>query len=175
MKPQQTAVVTANSKGISYHDMPKGQRMVRYEGEPLAHKFNPNKKKVKHLETIHLNLIQRQMYRRLMYGLKEYNFEQIECMSKHAISKVEADYKSAKRAVHVLKAKSCFMAETKLVNAMFRRTDIGKYDYDWYLDIPKSLTLRKLGISPQNIIDDFISRKLLPKNFYILTPDLLKL
>jgi hypothetical protein len=169
-----TAVVTATGKGIIYHNEPKVT--VRYtKSNQKTDYTNLNKKKKAEPEKIHLNMIQRQMYRRLMYGLREYDKHQLQCMSKPTTERVSQDYKKAKRAIHVLKAKKCFMAETKLVNAMFNRTDIGKFDYDWYLDVPKSLTMRKLGISTKEVIDDFIKRRLLPKDFYLLTPEKIKL
>ena len=101
----------------------------------------------------------------------EYTPEQIAAMSPSSISKVVEDYKKAKRALHVLKAKKYFHAETKLMNALFPNQNIGSKDFDWYLDLPKNVTLRSLGIGTKQVIDEFISRKLLPKNFYSLSPE----
>lgn len=173
MKQFEKAVVaTATAKGIVYHTNP--QKTIKYKRvkdltvkENLPKKEEPGK--------IYLNMVQRQMYRRLMYGMNEYDKKQILAMSDNAIKRVEEDYKKAKRAIHILKAKKCFHAETKLISVIFSKHNIGKYDYDWFLDLPKGYTLRKLGITTKDVIDDFIQRKLLPKNFYELNADTIKL
>lgn len=175
MNEQVNVVVTATAKGIMYHNNP--MRTIRYEiiQEKKDLTVAENKKKLKEEpKKVYLNLVQRQMYRRLMYGMKEYDKKQILSMSENAIRQVQEDYKKAKRAIHILKAKKCFMAETKLVNDIFQK-NIGKNDYDWYLDLPKSYTLRKLGISTEDIINDFIKRRLLPTNFYLLNAETIKL
>tara|TARA_Y100000389_G_C17425190_1_gene499152 strand:- start:261 stop:794 length:534 start_codon:yes stop_codon:yes gene_type:complete len=167
--------ITATAKGVIYHNNPR--KVVKYtvklKQEDVRTKENrPQKVEI---DKIFLNLIQRQMYRRLMYGMKEYDKKQILSMSTYTIKKIEEDFKKAKRAIHVLKAKKCFHAETKLISAIFNRKDIGKYDHDWFVDIPKNYTLRKLGISTKDVIDDFIKRRLLPKDFYKITPENVKL
>jgi hypothetical protein len=176
---QNAVVVTATAKGLIYHSTDKSpRRKVNYERVRKIKKdltVADNKPQRKEVDKIYLNMIQRQMYRRLMYGMKEYDKKQILAMSTKAIKRVEEDFKKAKRAIHILKAKKCFGAETKLISAIFPTHNIGKFDYDWYLDIPKEFTLRKLEISTKEIIDDFIQRKLLPKNFYELTPETVKL
>jgi hypothetical protein len=37
--------------------------------------------------------------------------------------------------------------------------------------LPKNATLKKLNISTRDVINEFIKRKLLPKNFYQLSPE----
>jgi hypothetical protein len=123
------------------------------------------------VEKIHLDMIQRAMYRRLMYGLKEYTPEQVASMSPKSLSRIAEDFKKAKRAIHVLKAKLYFAPETNLVNALLdmeksNMERIGERDYDWYLELPKKVTLRTLGIGTRQVIEEFIKRKLLPKNFW---------
>jgi hypothetical protein len=39
------------------------------------------------------------------------------------------------------------------------------------MDLPKSATLRSLGISTKEVIDEFIKRRLLPQNFFTITPE----
>jgi len=181
MENDYNAVITATKKGLFYHGNGNGipqNSFKRYDDtyQVKAKNYNTsidNNNEVR--ERLHLNLIQRQMYRRLMYGLKEYNPEEIASLSPPSIAKIVDDYKSAKRAIHVLKSKMYYGAETKLLTAMMKRTDIGKHDYDWYLDLPKNLTLRKLNISTIDVVSDFIRRKLLPKNFFNLTPESLNL
>lgn len=122
------------------------------------------------MEKIHLNHAQRAMYRRLMYGLKEYAPEEIAALSPSAISKIVTDYKRAKRVLHVMKAKKYYQAENKLLNSIFT-TKTGDKDYDWYLELPKTATLRSLGISTKEVIDEFIRRRLLPRHFFSINPE----
>lgn len=166
--------VTATAQGIITYDNQGKQIVQRYETTyQLKSHFKPKhiQKTAEEVDKIHLNMIQRQMFRRLMYGLKEYSPEQMASMSPSAITQIVEDYKKAKRALHVLKAKKFYHAETKLMNAIFPNMNIGSKDFDWFLDIPKNVTLRSLGISTKQVIDEFISRKLLPKNFYSITPE----
>jgi hypothetical protein len=104
-----------------------------------------------------------------MYGLKEYSPEQIAAMSPSALSRIVEDFKKAKRAIHIMKAKQYFRIETKLINEIFRHVKIGDKDYDWLDPLPKEVTLRSLGISTKEVIDEFIRRKLLPRNYYEIT------
>lgn len=168
-------LITATAQGIISYDNNGNQVIERYNKKfqvrTSQQRTAPIQATQSEMEKVHLNLVQRQMYRRLMYGLKEYQPEQIAAMSPATISKIVEDYKKAKRALHVLKAKKHYAAETNLMNALFPNQNIGTKDFDWYLDIPKNVTLRSLGISTKQVIDEFISRKLLPKNFYSLTPE----
>ena len=181
MEKIKNAVITATAKGLFYH---KGitnsakQSFEKYDDtyQSKTHNYNNtinNNQQLK--DALYLNLIQRQMYRRLMYGLKEYSSEEIATLSPPSIAKIVGDYKSAKRAIHVLKSKIHYGAETELIKKMLQRPGIGSKDYDWYLDLPKSLTLRKLKISTKDVIDDFIKRRLLPRNFFELSPETLNL
>ncbi len=167
--------ITATAQGIISYDKEGRQIVQRYDRTYQSASSKNRTQRIQatmdEVEKIHLNLVQRQMYRRLMYGLKEYTPEQISAMSPATISKIVEDYKKAKRALHVLKAKKYFHAETKLMNALFPNANIGSKDFDWYLDLPKSVTLRSLSIGTKQVIDEFISRKLLPKNFYSINPE----
>lgn len=170
--------ITATSQGYVTYDENGKARMMRYEDtyQAKAEKRSKNITKTKErIEKLHLNLIQRQMYRRLMYGLKEYTPEQIASFSPQTIEKIVDDYKRTKRYLHILKAKKLYSGETKIINAIFPQANIGSKDYDWFLDLPKSATLRSLGISTKDVISELIRRKLLPRNFFELTPQTVKL
>lgn len=164
--------ITATAQGLLTYDNNGKPQLERY-----THKFQSKSDyKPKHiqqtsqdLEKIHLNMVQRQMFRRLMYGLKEYTPEQMATLSPSTISKIVEDYKKAKRALHIMKAKKYYYAETKLMNAIFPSMNLGSKDHDWFLELPKNVTLRSLGISTKEVIDEFVKRKLLPKNFYNIT------
>ena len=110
-----------------------------------------------------------------MYGLSEYGPEQIAALSPVSISRIVNDYNKASRALHVMKAKKLYKNETNLVNSIFSHVNIGEKDFDWLLELPKSATLKKLGISTREIIDEFIKRRLLPRNFYTLSTENIEL
>ena len=163
--------ITANAQGTLAIDKNGKVIMQKYVDTYQAR----TEIKPKHIQEtrdkIHLNLIQRQMYRRLMYGLTEYGPDQIAALSPISISRIVNDYNKASRALHVMKAKKLYKNETNLINSMFSHVNIGEKDFDWLMELPKSATLKKLGISTREIIDEFIKRRLLPKNFYILSSE----
>lgn len=166
--------MTATAQGIVEFDNKGNAKLQRYDKSyhaKSAHKPKHIAETAENIEKIYLNLIQRQMYRRLMYGLNEFAPEQIAIMSPSTLSKIVEDYKKAKQALHVMKAKKYFQAETKLINAIFPHVKVGDNDFDWYMDLPKSATLRSLGITTKQVIEEFIKRKLLPSNFFTITPE----
>ena len=164
------ASITATAQGYITYDTNGKAQMLRYD--KLVQNKNTRSNRVKvtqdEIEKIHLNMVQRQMYRRLMYGLSEYSPEQIASFSPSTLGKIVADFKKAKQFLHILKAKKMFSAETNLINALFPQSNVGQKDFDWFLDLPKSATLRNLGITTREVIDEFIRRKLLPMNFLSL-------
>jgi len=164
------ASITATAQGYVTYDLNGQAKMLKYD--KLVQNKNTHSNRVKvtqeEIEKIHLNMIQRSMYRRLMYGLKEYTPEQVASFSPSTLSKIVADYKKAKQYLHILKSKKLFGPETMLMNALFPHAKIGEKDFDWFLDLPKTATLRNLGITTRTVIDEFVRRKLLPKNFYEL-------
>ena len=165
--------ITATSQGVVSYDAKGVSRLDRYDDKYQAKgkvRSERVKKTVIEIEKIHLNLVQRAMYRRLMYGLKEYTPEQVAALSPSSITRIVEDFKKAKRALHVLKAKQYYRPETNLINALLGSNsgieEIGKRDYDWYLELPKTVTLKSLSIGTKQVVDEFIIRKLLPKNFW---------
>jgi len=170
---QKFASITATAQGIVTYDLNGKAQMIRYDklAQNKITRSNSVKRTQEQVEKIHLNMVQRQMFRRLMYGLKEYAPEQIASFSPSTLSRIVSDYNKAKQYLHVLKAKKLFVGETKIINAIFG-TNIGQKDYEWYLDLPKSATLRNLGVSTKDVIDEFINRKLLPKNFLQISTEI---
>ena len=167
---QKFASITATAQGYVAYDLNGQAKMFKYD--KLVQNKNTRSNRVKvtqeEIEKIHLNMVQRSMYRRLMYGLKEYAPEQVASFSPSTLSKIVDDYKKAKQYLHILKSKKLFSPETMLMNALFPHAKIGEKDFDWFLDLPKTATLRNLGITTRDVIDEFVRRKLLPKNFYEL-------
>lgn len=167
--------ITANSQGIVVHDKDGKLNLQKYADTYQSKSEFKNKKVQETADRIHLNFVQRQMYRRLMYGLNEYSPEQIAAMTPSVISKVVNDYQRASRTLHVMKAKIFYKKETDLVRSIFPHAKIGEKDYDWLMELPKSATLKRLGIGTKEIIDEFIKRKLLPKNFLQISPENIEL
>ena len=110
-----------------------------------------------------------------MYGLNEYIPEQLSALSPVSISRIVNDYNKANRALHVMKAKKLYKNETNLINSIFSHVNIGEKDYDWLIELPKSATLKRLGITTREVINEFIKRRLLPRNFYNLSPETITL
>lgn len=167
--------ITATSQGIVAIDKNGRMNLQKYADTYQSKSDFKNKKVQETADRIHLNLIQRQMYRRLMYGLKEYSPAQIAAMTPSSISQVVNDYQKATKVLHVMKAKVYYRKETNLVKSIFPHARIGERDFDWLMALPKTATLKKLGISTKDIIDEFIKRKLLPKNFLTISSENIEL
>lgn len=118
------------------------------------------------LENVELNMIQRNMYRKLMYGIKDYTEEELKGLSPITITEIIINHNKAKKVLHILKAKKYYESETKLINSIFSHLKIGEKDSDWLTELPKEVTLRKLNISVKDIINEFINKRLLPSNFW---------
>lgn len=167
--------ITAKSQGFSNHDNKKKKNLPKYAESYQAKAEHKNKNVQKTADNIHLNLVQRQMYRRLMYGLKEYSPEQISAMSYRSITQVVNDYQKASKVLHIMKAKVFYKHETNLIRSIFPHHKIGDRDLDWLMELPRTATLKKLGISTKDVINEFIKRKLLPSDFFSITPENMQL
>ena len=167
--------ITATAQGVVTYDKNGKPHLQKYANTYQARSAYKNKRVQQTAERIHFNLIQRQMYRRLMYGLKEYSPEQIAAMTPSVISQVVMDYQKASRILQVMKAKVFYKNETSLINSIFPHAKIGERDKDWQVELPKSATLKKLGIGTKEIVDEFIKRRLLPRNFLSITPETIEL
>jgi len=115
-----------------------------------------------------LNEIQIPMYTRLM---KKYTESEMSFMKPWIKKALAEDYRKAQFLLRKMKFDKQYNAETKIVNAMFPHMKIGTklIDYLYKNDLPKEVTLRSLHISQQEVVDEFIKNRLLPKNFYELT------
>lgn len=171
MKHKKFQSITASAQGIFAVDNNGKVVIERYEKSYQSRSAHKPKHVQDTADRIHLNFVQRQMYRRLMYGLNEYSPEQLAGLSTVSISKIVNDYNKASRVLHVMKAKKLYKNETNLVNSIFSHVKIGDKDFEWLLKLPKTATLKKLGITTRDVINEFIKRKLLPKNFYELSPE----
>jgi hypothetical protein len=135
----------------------------QYQDAPKSH----NAKVIEDIEEgVHLNMIQRPMYRRLIYGMKDFSDAQRKAMSPKAIHRINTDHERATRFLHIMKAKRYMEAETKLINAIFGENSIRfDKDCDWMEPLPSGVTLRSLKFTTADVINELIIRKLLPANF----------
>jgi hypothetical protein len=163
--------ITATAQGVVTYDKNGNANLLKYADTYQAKSAFKSKRVQETAERLHLNLVQRQMYRRLMYGLKEYTPEQIAAMTPSVISQVVLDYQKAARILQVMKAKIYYKNETNLVKSIFPHAKIGEKDHDWQMILPKNVTLNKLGINTKDVITEFIRRKLLPRSFFNLSPE----
>lgn len=175
MKQLNPTSITANAQGTFAIDKNGKVTIEKYEKSYQS----KSDYKPQHIQDtadkVHLNFVQRGMYRRLMYGLNEYSPEQLSALSPVSISRIVNDYNKANRALHVMKAKKLYKNETNLINSIFSHVNIGEKDYDWLIELPKSATLKRLGITTREVINEFIKRRLLPRNFYNLSPETITL
>jgi len=167
--------ITATAQGVVTFDKNGNANLQKYANTYQAKSAYKNARVQKAADRIHLNLVQRQMYRRLMYGLKEYSPNQIAAMSPSVISQVVMDYQKASRALQVMKARVYYKNETNLIKSIFPHAKIGEKDADWKVELPKTATLKKLGINTKQIIDEFIKRRLLPRDFLTISPENIEL
>jgi hypothetical protein len=167
----------------------KSSQFVRYDNSAQARLEKENTRQFGRTQDgLHLNPIQRAMYRQVMYGLKEFSAEQLATMSSISQERIVRDHERANNVLQILKARVYYekyhAAEIKLLNAIFSygygRTGksfspIGSKHSDNMVKLPASATLYKLGISTRQVIGEFISANLLPQNFMQLSPQTLHL
>ena len=167
-KMNQHKTITATSKGVAvnYQDSGKSS-FIPYEQTA----FESTRSHVGQNILI-LNDIQRNMYRKLMYGMKNYTSEQIETMPQTMIFQIEKDHMRATNVINKLKYQRVYGAYNKLLSVIFPHVELDYYTDGKYVSLP---SLRELKISTRNIIDAWIENKLLPLNFYNLTIDTIKL
>lgn len=123
---------------------------------------------------LYMNIVQRSMYRRVMYGLKNYSEEQLKSMTDDAKFKIDKDYKYGVRVLNKLKLQVFYEPYNKLIKAMLPHFKEDEEDY-MYHHSPPGVTLKKLNISTKRICEELIKYDLLPKNFFEIEPENLKL
>lgn len=172
---KKSSSITATAQGVVVYDKNGKANLQKYANTYQAKSAFKSKRVQETADKLHLNLVQRQMYRRLMYGIKEYSPDQIASMTPSVISQIVMDYQKAARILQVMKAKLFYKNETSIIRAIFPHAKIGERDRDWQIELPKSATLNKLGITTKDVIDEFINRRLLPKNFFNISPQTIEL
>ena len=119
-----------------------------------------------------LNSYQHFLFKRVLHGLNVYSKEEIETLhwdKKRRISKV---WRRSQREINAWKQIIC----NKKVNDFFRATFHGP-TAEYIISVPEdeiledynnTLSLKDLGISYEDVILRFMSKGLLPKNFFTL-------
>lgn len=119
-----------------------------------------------------LNSYQHFLFKRVLHGLNVYDKQEIETLhwdKKRRISKV---WRRSQREINAWKQTIC----NKKINDFFRRTFHGP-TAEYIISVPEdeiledynnTLTLKDLGITYEDLILRFMSRGLLPKNFFTL-------
>lgn len=168
--------ISANSNGIviSYGDANKHQFM-RYETPSHIKKIQleGTVKYQKIEQPFRLNLKQKDLYNKLIYGFKAYTTQEVVSMSKAKKLSVTINYTKAQRILKHWKQDLSFSLVDKLLTTIFPKSSVAKaiVNTKGYLnDISKedSISLEDFGINKQQIIGKFIEAGLLPKNFYEL-------
>jgi len=137
--------------------------------------YNRSKSERMQEENLQLNVIQRSMFRRVMYGIKDFPGEEIAALSTGQIDKIVSDHKKCTETLHRLKVLKYYRGATELINACFPHIKLGTKFSDFLVELPKSETLRVLGISTRDVVNSLIQAHLLPVNFFELSVNDLRL
>jgi hypothetical protein len=156
--------ISATSKGICIIYENGKSSFIQYSEE-----LNTSRVQNNYFE---MNEIQRNMYRRLMYGINSYTSEEINTMSEIIKYNIAKDHKKAVNVINKLKYDKFFGAYNKLLAVIFPHVKLDYYKDGQ--DIPTP-SLKELKINTVNIIDAWINEKLLPLNFYSLNEETISL
>ena len=162
--------ITATAQGLNiFYERTKHLTTVKYD---KALYQNQRNNPVNRFGGLHLNTIQRSMFRRVMYGLGDFTPQQIHEMDKATRQAIDADHKRAKAAIDKMKYDLTYAPVDKLFNAIFPHVKIGSRTYDYHVSLP---SLRELRIGTKEVCDTLIKAGLLPQNFFSITTETLAL
>jgi len=153
--------ITATKNGISINYEVKGKKssFIRYD------EANSQQQSKRSENFFEMNVIQRNMYRRLFYGMEAFSPEEVKTMSKIDISKISRDHSKATKIVNQLKYQKYFGDYNKLLSVLFPHVKLDFYKDGQDVSLP---SLKELKITTVDIIDKWVEEKLLPENFYNL-------
>lgn len=160
--------ITATTKGIAinYQDTGKSS-FIPYEKELYNNQSSDNNGKYREL-----NPMQRSMFCRLMYGIKNYNHDELSSMSESLIFTIKKEHYRATDVLNQLKYERYYGAYNKLLKTIFPQIELNYFKDGKYAEMP---TLKELKITTDDIIKVWIDNKLLPLNFYSIQADELSL
>jgi hypothetical protein len=117
-----------------------------------------------------MNFLQEKMYNRLTKGIAYYTKEEISMLSYREIKQIEDNFEKSKFIIRKMKVDSYYKTINKLVCAIFSTYNIGSKMRDYYkVNVPLNITLKSLGITKKDVVDNFIEHRLLPSDFYSLS------
>ena len=153
--------ITATKQGIriNYEGSMQMSSFIRYDE---ANQQQNNRRSANFFE---MNTIQRNMYRRLFYGMEAFSVEEVKTMSKIDISKVTRDHTKAQKIVNEMKYQKLYGDCNKLLAVIFPHVKLGFHKDGQDIPLP---SLKELKISTVDIINKWIEEKLLPENFFNL-------
>jgi hypothetical protein len=154
-----TITATKNGISINYEVRGKKSSFIRYD------EANQQQQSTRSENFFEMNVIQRNMYRRLFYGMEAFSAEEVKTMSKIDISKVTRDHSKATKIVNQLKYQKYFGDYNKLLSVLFPHVKLDFYKDGQDVSLP---SLKELKITTVDIIDKWVEEKLLPENFYNL-------
>lgn len=150
--------ITATAKGVAvnYENTHKSS-FIPYDKDVITESDNR-----KYLE---LNVIQKSMYRRLMYGTKAFTPQEISTMTKAILFAIEKEHVRATDVLNKYKYEKHFGAYNKLLKVIFPHIELSYFKDGKFADVP---TMKELKITTEDIINLWIENKLLPSNFLSL-------
>ena len=119
-----------------------------------------------------MNDIQRNMYRRLMYGLNSFTSEEISTFDSITVFRIKNEHLRATDVLNELKYTIYYGTYNKLLSVIFPQVELDYRKDGKYAPLP---SLKELKISTIDITNAWIKGKLLPLNFYNLNEESLAL
>lgn len=119
-----------------------------------------------------MNDIQRNMFRRLMYGLASFTSQEISSFDQNTLFRIKNEHLRATDIVNELKYTKYYGDYNKLLAVIFPNVQLDYRKDGKYAELP---TLKELKIKTTDIVDAWINGKLLPLNFYNLNEESLAL
>lgn len=158
--------ITATRKGIAInYENNKKSSFISYD------EVN-QKQNQKYKDFFEMNIIQRNMYRRLFYGLQAYSNQEVQSFTKKDIIAISHDHNKAQNIINSLKYDRLYNDVNKLLAVIFPHVKLDFYKDGHDVILP---SLKSLKITTVDIIDKWIEYKLLPNNFYSINTDNLNL
>jgi hypothetical protein len=157
--------ITATRTGIAINYENGKSNFIPYNKEEVHNSSNTKR-------YFQMNEIQRNMYRRLMYGLASFTSEEISSLDQPTLFKIKNEHIRATDVVNELKYTKYYGAYNKLLAVIFPHVELDYRKDGKYAEMP---TLRELKITTSDIVNAWINNKLLPLNFYCLNEETIKL
>lgn len=147
---------------------------VHYNGNLAEYQqWCASRKAKKYDDIIKLNPYQHQLYKKAIYGLKMYTAEELEKMHWKKKRHVQRITRRVQTCINMLKQERVNIMCNAIYEQLFPDSIIAKYTLSTSniatdQKFINTLDLKSLGISKRDMINRFIKKGLLPKDFYEL-------